>query len=87
MVLKAERAGEGLPGREASSFDPSMDLGGRGQEAEGQGAGGVEVKFTRSTLAAQGSPVQIPAVDMALRGKPCCDRHPTYTAEEDGHGC
>ena len=37
--------------------------------------------------AAWGSPVQIPGADMAPRGKPCCGRHATYKAEEDGHGC
>ena len=26
-------------------------------------------------------------VDMALLGKPCCGRRPTYKVEEDGHGC
>ena len=45
------------------------------------------VKCARFALAAQGSPVQIPGVDVALRGKPCCGRHPTYKVEEDGHGC
>ena len=38
-------------------------------------------------MAAQDSPVQIPGVDMALLGKPCCGRRPTYKVEEDGHGC
>ena len=45
------------------------------------------VKFVCSTLAARGSLVEIPHADMALRGKPCCGRHPTCTVEEDGHGC
>ena len=49
--------------------------------------GGVVVKFTRSTSVAQGLPVQIPGVDMALLIKPCCGRRPTYKVEEDGHGC
>ena len=49
--------------------------------------GGAAVKCARSTLATRGSPVQIPGADMALLGKPCCGRHPTYKAEEDGHGC
>ena len=45
------------------------------------------VKFTRSALAARGSLVQIPGVDMAPLVKPCCGRRPTYKVEEDGHGC
>ena len=38
-------------------------------------------------LAAWGSLVRIPSVDMAPLGKPCCGRHPTYKVEEDGHDC
>ena len=49
--------------------------------------GGTAVKFARSTLAAWGLLVQIPGVDMAPLGKPCCGRHPTYKVDEDGHGC
>ena len=49
--------------------------------------GGAAVKFTRPTLAARGSPVQIPGVDMAPLGKLCCGRRPTCKTEEDGHGC
>ena len=45
------------------------------------------VKFAHSASAAWGSPVQIPSADMALLGKPCCSRRPTYKVEEDGHGC
>ena len=35
----------------------------------------------------RGSLVQIPGVDMASLGTPCCGRSPTYKVEEDGHGC
>ena len=49
--------------------------------------GGTAVTFTRSPSEARGSPVRIPGEDMALVGKPCCGRHPTYKVEEDGHGC
>ena len=49
--------------------------------------GGTAVKCTRSASAAQGSLVRILGADMALLGKPCCGRHPTYKVEEDGHGC
>ena len=49
--------------------------------------GGTAVKCPRSASPARGSPVWIPGADMALLGKPCCCRHPTYKAEEDGHGC
>ena len=49
--------------------------------------GGAAVKGAHSTLAAWGSPVWIPDADMALLGKPCCGRRPTYKVEEDGHGC
>ena len=49
--------------------------------------GGTAVKCTRSTSVAPGSPVQIPGAYMALLGKLCCHRRPTYKIEEDGHGC
>ena len=49
--------------------------------------GGAAVKFARSTSAAWGSPVRIPGADMALPGKPCCGRRPTYKVEGVGHGC
>ena len=29
----------------------------------------------------------VPGAGMALLGKPCCGRRPTYNIEEDGHGC
>ena len=45
------------------------------------------VKFTRSTLVAQGLPVRILGVDVTPLGKPCCGRHPTYKVEEHGYGC
>ena len=49
--------------------------------------GDAVVKCTHSTLVARGSLVQILGADMALLGKPCCGRHPTYKVEEDGHRC
>ena len=49
--------------------------------------GSAAVKFTHSALAARGLSIWIPGADMALLGKPCCGRHPTYKVEEDGHGC
>ena len=45
------------------------------------------VKFTRSALVAQGSPVRIQGADMVPLGKPCCGRRPTYKVEKGGHGC
>ena len=39
---------------------------------------GANIKCTRSDLVARGSPVQIPGVDMAPLGKPCCVRRPAY---------
>ena len=50
-------------------------------------ASGAAVKCVSSVLTAQGSPVRIPGVDMALLGMPYCGRHPTYKVEEEGHGC
>ena len=49
--------------------------------------GGAAVKCTCSALATLGSLVRILGADMALLGKPCCGRRPTYKVEEDGHGC
>ena len=43
------------------------------------------VKCAGSASAAQGSPGQIPGVDMAPLGKPCCGRRPMHEVEEDGH--
>ena len=43
--------------------------------------GGAVVKFARSTS-------QRPGVrQFGSRVWTCCGRHPTYKAEEDGHGC
>ena len=50
-----------------------------------QQTGASLVKFTRSALVAQGSPVPILGADMAPLCKPCCGRHPTYKG--GGHGC
>ena len=47
----------------------------------------VKCAHSHSALAARGSPVRIPGVDMAPLGQPCCDRRPTYKVEEDGHRC
>ena len=48
--------------------------------------GGTAVGCARSASAAWGSRIQIPGVDMALLGKPCCGRCPTHKVGEDGHG-
>ena len=45
---------------------------------KGGQAGGTAVKCACFTLVARGLPVRIPGADMALFGKPCCGRHPTY---------
>ena len=45
------------------------------------------VKFACSTLAARGSPVEIPGADTALLGRSRCGRRPIDKVEEDGHGC
>ena len=54
---------------------------------KGAGLVAAVVKFVCSASVACGSPVQIPGTDMALLGKPCCGRRPTYKVEEDGHRC
>ena len=54
------------------------------------GAGPVAQRLSAHVLllGGWGSPVRIPGVDMAPRGKkPCCGRRPTYKVDEDGHGC
>ena len=45
---------------------------------------GTAVKFVPSTLAAQGSPIWILGLDLALLIKPCCGRRPTYKEREMG---
>ena len=57
------------------------------QEKQQAGACLVAQQLSGSALGAWGSLVWIPGVDMALLGTPCCGRHPTYKAEEDGCGC
>ena len=52
----------------------------------GTGAGLV-VQGLSSHVPAREAQVRIPFSDMALVGKPCCGRRPTYKVEEDGHGC
>ena len=47
---------------------------------------GVVLKFVRLALAAQGLPVWIPGVDLALLIKPCCGSV-SHKVEEDGHRC
>ena len=49
--------------------------------------GGTAVKFACYALVAWGLLFRILGVGMALLGKPCCGRRPTYKVEEDGHGC
>ena len=45
--------------------------------------GGVVVKFVCSALAAQGSRVQIPGVDLHTTHQAMLWQHPTYKREED----
>ena len=49
--------------------------------------GGTVIKFSCSASPARGSLVRILGADMALLGKPCYGRRPTYKVEEDEHGC
>ena len=48
------------------------------------GPGGAVVKCAGSSSLAQGSPVLMPGVDMALLGKPCCGRCLIYKVKADG---
>ena len=70
-----------------SAVGDTEKCGARRKEGNRGWPNGAAVKFARSTLAAWGSPVQILGADVALLGKPCCGRHPTYKVEEDGHRC
>ena len=55
------------------------------EENQGQPSG-TAVKCAHSTLAAWGSLVWIPGVDMAPLVKPCCGSPPSSKVKEDGHG-
>ena len=57
------------------------------QDTCGGQPSGTAVKCARSASAGQGPHVWITGVDMALLGKACCGRCPTYKVEEDGHRC
>ena len=46
---------------------------------------GVVVKFAHSALAARGSQVQIPGVDLRLAHQAMLLWHPTYKPEEERH--
>ena len=48
---------------------------------------GVVVKFTCSTLVAQGLQVQVLDVDLHTAHQAILWQHPTYKAEEDWHRC
>ena len=48
---------------------------------------GVAVKFVFSTSVVLGSLVRIPATDIRTTYQAMQWQHPTYKAEEDGHGC
>ena len=54
---------------------------------EGGRPGGVMVKFTGSTLVAQGSLVQIPGTDLHTAQQAMLWLRPTYDIEEDWHRC
>ena len=68
------KAGGGNKQGQTASHRQKREL--KGMEWQSR-PGGTEVKFTHSASVARGSPVQIPGVDMALLGTPCCGRHPT----------
>ena len=50
------------------------------------GPSGTAVKFTHSASVLWGSLSQIPGADLRTACQARLDRHPTYKAEEDGHG-
>ena len=79
VVEGSEKPNTGQPNLQANLRQKRIRLWGR--------PGGAAVECASSALAARGSLVLIPGVDMAPLGMPCCGRRPTYKAEEDGHGC
>ena len=71
-----------IPGQKGPHFEASSQNTGERQEVRGRVGwgrpGGAAVKCARSASGARGSPVRIPGADMALLGRTCCGRRPTY---------